>query len=248
MIFAPHRKLDEEYKERIAALKNELRREREQTLQQVGKQRSELEQEMEKAKTEENYIRDRLALSLKVMLTVLLSYGSLMGRHMESSGSGREQVCTELTSRFPELGPPAGHDTDMAGTLLGFELHGYSGFRVLITLTGVACSSPLQFCWVLRVVWHLADPLFSQMFLQTCPLLGLLSSPLSGPLFSVDGLTSCNTEAWIFLCASNRAFSPIYPPYFLCLSEGSHPSLYWILTPDSMCWALEAAYLGTTAY
>ncbi|KAF5925867.1 hypothetical protein HPG69_002318 [Diceros bicornis minor] len=59
------RKLDEEYKERIAALKSELRKEREQILQQVGKQRLELEQEIEKAKTEENYIRDRLALSLK---------------------------------------------------------------------------------------------------------------------------------------------------------------------------------------
>ncbi|XP_045678073.1 ninein isoform X1 [Phyllostomus hastatus] len=59
------RKLDEEYKERIAALKNELRKEREQIMQQVGKQRLELEQEIEKAKTEENYIRDRLALSLK---------------------------------------------------------------------------------------------------------------------------------------------------------------------------------------
>lgn len=66
-VFPPYRKLDEEYKERIAALKNELRREREQILQQVGKQRLELEQEIEKAKTEENYIRDRLALSLKVI-------------------------------------------------------------------------------------------------------------------------------------------------------------------------------------
>lgn len=60
------RKLDEEYKERIAALKNELRREREQILQQANKQRLELEQEIEKLKTDENYIRDRLALSLKV--------------------------------------------------------------------------------------------------------------------------------------------------------------------------------------
>nr|XP_048271325.1 ninein isoform X3 [Myodes glareolus] len=59
------RKLDEEYKERITALKNELRQEREQILQQMGKQRVELEREIEKAKTEENYVRDRLALSLK---------------------------------------------------------------------------------------------------------------------------------------------------------------------------------------
>ncbi|RLV98251.1 hypothetical protein DV515_00010956 [Chloebia gouldiae] len=59
------RKLDEEYKERLGALKNELRREREQILQQANKQRLELEQEIEKLKTEENYIRDRLALALK---------------------------------------------------------------------------------------------------------------------------------------------------------------------------------------
>ncbi|KAL6047336.1 hypothetical protein STEG23_024245, partial [Scotinomys teguina] len=59
------RKLDEEYKERIAALKSELCQEREQILQQLAKQRVELEREIEKAKTEENYIRDRLALSLK---------------------------------------------------------------------------------------------------------------------------------------------------------------------------------------
>lgn len=72
LIFPPHRKLDEEYKERIAALKNELRKEREQIVQQVGKQRAELEQEIEKAKTEENYVRDRLALSLKVIILLVL--------------------------------------------------------------------------------------------------------------------------------------------------------------------------------
>lgn len=79
MVFPPHRKLDEEYKERIAALKNELRKEREQILQQVGKQRLELEQEIEKAKTEENYIRDRLALSLKVVILLVLWSVSLLG-------------------------------------------------------------------------------------------------------------------------------------------------------------------------
>ncbi|OWK53183.1 Ninein [Lonchura striata] len=40
-------------------------REREQILQQANKQRLELEQEIEKLKTDENYIRDRLALALK---------------------------------------------------------------------------------------------------------------------------------------------------------------------------------------
>lgn len=62
------RKLDEEYKERVAALKNELQKEREQIQQQAGKQQVDLEQEMEKLKTDENYLRDRLTLTLKVML------------------------------------------------------------------------------------------------------------------------------------------------------------------------------------
>lgn len=85
-IVLPHRKLDEEYKERIAALKSELRQEREQILQQAGKQRLELEQEIEKAKTEENYIRDRLALSLKVIFFLLVPWaGPTLGIHTEQS-------------------------------------------------------------------------------------------------------------------------------------------------------------------
>ncbi|XP_075048359.1 ninein isoform X2 [Mixophyes fleayi] len=58
-------KLDEEYKERSAALKSELRKEREQILQQANRQRTELEQELDKVKMEENYLRDRLTLSIK---------------------------------------------------------------------------------------------------------------------------------------------------------------------------------------
>ncbi|XP_075700207.1 ninein isoform X2 [Rhinoderma darwinii] len=59
------RKLDEEYKERTAALKTELRKEREQIFQQANRQRLELEQELDKMKLEENYLRDRLTLSIK---------------------------------------------------------------------------------------------------------------------------------------------------------------------------------------
>ncbi|XP_063804496.1 ninein isoform X3 [Pseudophryne corroboree] len=58
-------KLDEEYKERTAALKSDLRKEREQILQQANRQRLDLEQELDKVKMEENYLRDRLTLSLK---------------------------------------------------------------------------------------------------------------------------------------------------------------------------------------
>ncbi|XP_066464132.1 ninein isoform X2 [Eleutherodactylus coqui] len=59
------RKLDEEYKERSTALKTELRKEREQILQQASRQRLELEQELDKVKLEESYLRDRLTLSIK---------------------------------------------------------------------------------------------------------------------------------------------------------------------------------------
>ncbi|XP_073466526.1 ninein isoform X2 [Aquarana catesbeiana] len=59
------KKLDEEYKERTAALKGELRKEREQIFQQANRQRLDLEQELEKVKVEENYLRDRLTLSIK---------------------------------------------------------------------------------------------------------------------------------------------------------------------------------------
>lgn len=76
------------------ALKNELRREREQILQQANKQRLELEQEIEKLKTDENYMRDRLALSLKVR-------GTKGSRRFPGVGSlsslrGRAAVCMQL--------------------------------------------------------------------------------------------------------------------------------------------------------
>ncbi|XP_053242126.1 ninein isoform X3 [Podarcis raffonei] len=58
-------KLEEEYKERVAALKSELQREREQIQQQASKQQADLEEEMAKLRTEENDLRDCLALTLK---------------------------------------------------------------------------------------------------------------------------------------------------------------------------------------
>ncbi|XP_060126738.1 ninein isoform X10 [Zootoca vivipara] len=58
-------KLEDEYKERVAALKSELQREREQIQQQASKQQADLEQEMAKLRTEENDLRDCLALTLK---------------------------------------------------------------------------------------------------------------------------------------------------------------------------------------
>ncbi|XP_005376869.1 PREDICTED: ninein isoform X3 [Chinchilla lanigera] len=102
------RKLDEEYKERIAALKNELRKEREQILQQVGKQRLELEQEIEKAKTEENYIRDRLALSLKEnsrLETELLENAEKLAEYENLTNKLQRNLENVLAEKFGDLDP-----------------------------------------------------------------------------------------------------------------------------------------------
>ncbi|KAM4852939.1 ninein [Thomomys bottae] len=102
------RKLDEEYKERIAALKNELCREREQILQQVGKQRLELEQEMEKAKTEENFIRDRLALSLKEnsrLENELLENAEKLAEYENLTNKLQRNLENVLAEKFGDLDP-----------------------------------------------------------------------------------------------------------------------------------------------
>ncbi|XP_058684682.1 ninein isoform X2 [Poecile atricapillus] len=102
------RKLDEEYKERIAALKNELRREREQILQQANKQRLELEQEMEKLKTDENYIRDRLALALKENTRLeneLLETGEKLAECESLAGKLQRNLENVLAEKFGDLDP-----------------------------------------------------------------------------------------------------------------------------------------------
>ncbi|NXY53923.1 NIN protein, partial [Callaeas wilsoni] len=102
------RKLDEEYKERIAALKNELRREREQILQQASKQRLELEQEIEKLKTDENYIRDRLALSLKEnsrLENELLETGEKLAECESLASKLQRNLENVLAEKFGDLDP-----------------------------------------------------------------------------------------------------------------------------------------------
>ncbi|KAM7110410.1 ninein isoform 2-T4 [Ciconia maguari] len=102
------RKLDEEYKERVAALKNELRREREQILQQANKQRLELEQEIEKLKTDENYIRDRLALSLKEnsrLESELLETGEKLAEYESLASKLQRNLENVLAEKFGDLDP-----------------------------------------------------------------------------------------------------------------------------------------------
>ncbi|XP_054056750.1 ninein isoform X4 [Rissa tridactyla] len=102
------RKLDEEYKERTAALKNELQREQEQILQQANKQRLELEQEIEKLKTDENYIRDRLALSLKEnsrLESELLETGEKLAEYESLASKLQRNLENVLAEKFGDLDP-----------------------------------------------------------------------------------------------------------------------------------------------
>ncbi|XP_061210606.1 ninein isoform X2 [Neopsephotus bourkii] len=102
------RKLDEEYRERIAALKNELQREREQILQQANKQRLDLEQEIEKLKNDENYIRDRLALSLKKnsrLESELLEMGEKLSKYESLASKLQRNLENVLTEKFGDLDP-----------------------------------------------------------------------------------------------------------------------------------------------
>ncbi|XP_062974312.1 ninein isoform X2 [Elgaria multicarinata webbii] len=101
-------KLDEEYKERVAALKNELRKDREQIQLQAGKQRADLEQEMEKLKTEENYLRDRLALTLKEnsrLENELLETGEKMVKYESVISKLQKNWENVLAEKFGDLDP-----------------------------------------------------------------------------------------------------------------------------------------------
>ncbi|XP_066486247.1 ninein isoform X2 [Tiliqua scincoides] len=102
------RKLDEEYKERVAALKNELQKEREQIQQQAGKQQVDLEQEMEKLKTDENYLRDRLTLTLKEnsrLENELLEMGEKLAKYESLTSKLQKNLENVLAEKFGDLDP-----------------------------------------------------------------------------------------------------------------------------------------------
>lgn len=62
------RRLEQEHKERLGAVRSELMKEVEQIQQQAGLQREEAEKEIEKIREEESLLRDHLSISLKVPL------------------------------------------------------------------------------------------------------------------------------------------------------------------------------------
>ncbi|KAL6105235.1 nin [Pungitius sinensis] len=59
------RKLEQEHKEKLAAVRSELMREMDQMQMQAGLQREELEAEVDKIREEESFLRDHLSISVK---------------------------------------------------------------------------------------------------------------------------------------------------------------------------------------
>lgn len=60
------RKLEQEHKEKLAAVRSELMKEIDQLQQQAGLQREELEAEVQKIRDDESFLRDHLSISVKV--------------------------------------------------------------------------------------------------------------------------------------------------------------------------------------
>ncbi|XP_040915987.1 ninein isoform X3 [Toxotes jaculatrix] len=59
------RKLEQDHKEKLAAVRSELMKEMDQIQQQAGLQREELEAEIEKIREDESFLRDHLSISVK---------------------------------------------------------------------------------------------------------------------------------------------------------------------------------------
>lgn len=61
-----HRKLEQDYREKLSAVRSELMKEMDQLKQQAGLQRQELEAEIQKIRDDESFLRDHLSISVKV--------------------------------------------------------------------------------------------------------------------------------------------------------------------------------------
>lgn len=68
-----YRKLEQEHKEKLAAVRSELMKEMDQLQQQAGLQREELEAEVQKIKDDESFLRDHLSISVKVPKYIVYS-------------------------------------------------------------------------------------------------------------------------------------------------------------------------------
>lgn len=66
------RKLEQEHKEKLTAVRAELTKEMEQLQQQAGLQHEQLEAEVQKIREEESFLRDHLSISVKVALSLMM--------------------------------------------------------------------------------------------------------------------------------------------------------------------------------
>lgn len=73
-----YRKLEQDHKEKLAAVRSELMNEMDQIQQQAGLQREELEAEIEKIRQDESFLRDHLSISVKVpKRVVVITFGEV---------------------------------------------------------------------------------------------------------------------------------------------------------------------------
>lgn len=67
-----YRKLEQDHKEKLVAVRSELMKEMDQLKQQAGLQREELEAEVQKIREDESFLRDHLSISVKVTKTLVM--------------------------------------------------------------------------------------------------------------------------------------------------------------------------------
>ncbi|XP_039596939.1 ninein isoform X7 [Polypterus senegalus] len=102
------RKLSEEYKERLVAVKAELTNERDVILHQASKHRRDLEKKIEGMKEEEAYLRDRLTLAFKENSRLEIELLENMDKLIESENLAsklQKNLDSILSERFGDLDP-----------------------------------------------------------------------------------------------------------------------------------------------
>lgn len=67
LLFGLYRKLEQEHKDRVVALKTELSKEVELVQQQAIQQKEELEVEISRVREDETFLREHLTLTIKVI-------------------------------------------------------------------------------------------------------------------------------------------------------------------------------------
>ncbi|XP_059208937.1 ninein isoform X2 [Centropristis striata] len=102
------RKLEQEHKEKLAAVRSELMQEMDQIQQQAGLQREELESEVEKIRQDESFLRDHLSISVKENRRLEMELLDITEKLVESQNQNTKlQTCLDnvLKEKFGDLDP-----------------------------------------------------------------------------------------------------------------------------------------------